>query len=209
MKLYNADLSPNALRVRAVAKELGLDLDIVDLDFRKGEHKAEAYLAMNPNGKVPTLVDGDFVLWESRAINAYLASLKGKLYPQDPKKRAVIDQWIYWHATHLGPAMGRVAFERVVKQMFGLGEPDEKVVDASLKEIAQFMPVLDADLADKEWVAGELSLADFAIASTFIYRKPAGIPLDNAPHVAAWLARMDQRPSWQYAIAPVVAMMKG
>jgi glutathione S-transferase len=209
MKLYNANLSPNALRVRAVAKELGVDLDIVELDFRKGEHKAPAYLAINPNGKVPTLVDGDFVLWESRAIDAYLASLKGKLYPHDARKRAVVDQWTYWHAVHLGPATQRIAFEKVVKKMFGRGEPDDAVVEAGLKELAQLLPVLDANLVDKEWVAGELSIADFAIASTFIYRKQAGIPLDDTPHIAAWLARVEARPSWQYAIAPVVAMMKG
>lgn len=67
MKLYNAALSPNALRVRAVAKELGIELEIIDVDLRKGENKTASYLAMNPNGKVPVLVDDDLVLWESRA----------------------------------------------------------------------------------------------------------------------------------------------
>ena len=209
MKLYNANLSPNALRVRAVANELGIDLDIVDVDFRKGENKTASYLAINPNGKVPVLVDGDFVLWESRAINAYLASLKGKLYPQDAKKRAIVDEWSYWHAVHLGPATQRVVFERLLKKMFGMGEPDESVIESSLKELAQFMAVLDANLADKEWVAGDLSIADFAVASTFVYRKGARITLDDTPHIAAWIARMDARPSWQLAIAPIEAMMKG
>ncbi len=130
---------------------------------------------MNPNGKVPILVDGDFVLWESRAINAYLASLKGKLYPQDLKKRAIVDQWTYWHAVHLGPAMGRVVFERFLKKMFGMGEPDEKAIEPSLKELAQFLPILDANLAGKDWVAGELSLADFAVASTFVYPSPRAL----------------------------------
>ena len=73
MLLYNANLSPNALRVRAVAHELGIALEIVEVDLRKGENRSEAFLALNANGKVPVLVDGDFVLWESRAINAYLA----------------------------------------------------------------------------------------------------------------------------------------
>ncbi len=211
MKLYNADLSPNALRVRAVAKELGIALEIIDVDFRKGEHKTEAYLAINPNGKVPTLVDGDFMLWESRAINGYLASLKPErgLYPDDAKKRAIVEQWSYWHAVHLGPAMQRVVFERIVKKMFGRGEPDEAVVEAGLKEVAQLFPVLDADLKDKEWVAGGLSVADFAVASTFVYCKPAGIPLEATPHISAWLKRMEERPSWQAATAPIKAMMKG
>ncbi len=209
MKLYNANLSPNALRVRAVANELGIDLEIIDVDMRNGENKTASYLAINPNGKVPVLIDGDLVLWESRAINAYLASLKGKLYPQDPKKRAVVDQWTYWHAVHLGPATQRVVFERLLKKMFGMGEPDEKAIEPSLKELAQFLPILDANLADKDWVAGELSLADFAVASTFVYRKGARITLDETPHITAWLARMEARPSWQAAAAPIAAMMKG
>ncbi len=210
MKLYNSNFSPNALRVRAVAAELGIPLDVVEVDLRKGENKTPAYLAINPNGKVPVLVDGDFVLWESRAIDAYLASLKPErgLYPDAAKQRAIVDQWSYWQAIHLGPAMQRVAFERVMKAKFGMGEPDEKAIAPQLKDIDQFLPVLEADLADKEWVAGDMSIADFAMASTFVYRVPAGISLDATPRVAAWIERMEARSSWQSAAAPLLATMK-
>ena len=207
MKLYNANLSPNAFRVRVVASELGIELDVIEVDFRKGEHKSELYLAINPNGKVPVLVDGDFVLWESRAINAYLAGLRPErgLYPAEPKKRAMVDQWSYWQAVHLGPAMQRVVFERYLKPKFGMGETDETVIEPQLKELAQFLPILDANLTGKEWVAGDLSLADFAVGSTFIYRKPAGVSLDEVPNIAAWMTRLESRPSWQAAIAPVLS----
>jgi glutathione S-transferase len=210
MKLYNSNFSPNALRVRAVAAELGIDLDIIEVDLRKGENKTAAYLAMNPNGKVPVLVDGDFLLWESRAIDSYLASLRSgrELYPDDPKKRGVIDQWSYWQAIHLGPAMQRVAFERLMKSKFGMGEPDEKAIAPQLKELDQFVPVLDANLAGKEWMAGTLSIADFAVASTFVYRVGAGISLDKAPNVSAWIDRLEARPSWQAAVAPLLAAMQ-
>ena len=201
MKLYNTNLSPNALRVRAVANELEIPLEVIDIDLRKGEHKTPAYLAINPNGKVPVLVDGDFALWESRAINAYLAAMKPErgLYP--------VDQWSYWQAVHFGPAVQRVVFERLLKPRFGMGEGDEKVVESSLREVGQFLPVLDANLADKEWVAGALSVADFAVASTVDYAKAAGIPLNEAPNVAAWQERIEARPSWQAAIAPVKAFL--
>ena len=210
MKLYNSNFSPNALRVRAVAAELGIPLDIVEVDLRKGENKTASYLAINPNGKVPVLVDGDFVLWESRAIDAYLASLRPEpgLYPDDAKKRAIIDQWSYWQAIHLGPAMQRVAFERVMKSKFGMGEPDENAIASQLKDIDQFLPVLDANLADKECVAGKLSVADFAMASTFVYRVPSGISLEKTPHVSAWIERLEARPAWQAAVAPLLATMK-
>ena len=90
MKLYNAGLSPNALRVRAVASELGIPLELIEVNLRDPEDKAEKLLRWNPNGKVPVLIDGDFVLWESRAINVYLASLKPEagLFPAEPKRRA-------------------------------------------------------------------------------------------------------------------------
>jgi glutathione S-transferase len=207
MKLYNSNFSPNALRVRAVAAELSIDLEIIEVDFRKGEHKAAPYLALNPNGKVPTLVDGDFVLWESRAINGYLASLKPELglYPDEAKTRALIDQWSHWQAIHLGPAMQKVAFERVMKSKFGMGVPDENTIASGLKEIDQFLPVLDDNLKEKEWVAGKLSIADFAVGSTFVYRIPAGISLDKASNVSAWIDRLEARPSWQKAVAPLRA----
>ena len=208
MLLYNANLSPNALRVRAVANELGIVLEIVELDLRKGENRSEAFLALNPNAKVPVLVDGDFVLWESRAINAYLASLKSEqeLYPADPRKRAIVDQWSYWQATHLGPAMQRVAFERLLKSKFGMGEPDEKALEGPLKDIAQFLAVLDGNLSDKDWVAGDLSIADFAVASTFVYRKGSSISLESAPNVSRWIDRLEVRSSWQAAVMPMLEL---
>ena len=209
MKLYNANLSPNAMRVRAVANELGIALEVIDVDLRSGGNRTKEFLALNPNGKVPVLVDGDFVLWESRAINAYLATTKPErgLYPADPRKRAIVDQWSYWQAVHFGPAVQRVVFERLLKSRFGRGEPDENAIEGQLKEIAQFLPVLDANLAGKDWVAGALSLADFAVGSTLVYGKAAGISLAEAPNVAAWMERLDARPSWQAAIAPVAAFL--
>jgi len=209
MKLYTLGMSPNALRVRAVVYELGLDVEMAEVDFRNPEAKNATLVPLNPNSKVPVLVDGDFVLWESRAINAYLASRKPEsgLYPDDAKRRAVIDQWSYWHAIHLGPAMQRVAMERFVKAKFGMGEPDERAIEAGLKESAQFLKVLDDHLAGRDWVADALTIADFNIASTFVFRVPAGMTLEGTPNVAAWIARMESRPSWQKATAPVTAFI--
>ncbi|MBN9020569.1 MAG: glutathione S-transferase family protein [Rhizobiales bacterium] len=209
MKLYTLALSPNALRVRAVINELGLDVELVEVNFRNPEERNAMLLPLNPNNKVPVLVDGDFVLWESRAINAYLAGLRPErgLYPADLRQRAVVDQWSYWHATHLGPAMQRVSFERFVKAKFGMGAPDEAAAEAGLKETLHFLAVLDAQLAGKDWVAGALSIADFNIASTFLYRSLVGISLEAAPNVSAWLDRMEARPSFAAAAAPVKAFI--
>jgi glutathione S-transferase len=211
MKLYNANLSPNATRVRGVVNELAIPVEVIDVDLRKGENRTPEYLALNPNGKVPVLVDGDFVLWESRAINAYLAWMKPErgLYPADPRTRAIVDQWSYWGAIHFGPAIQRVVFERLLKKRFGRGEPDEAAIEAQVKEVEQLLPILDAQLAGKEWIAGGLTLADFAIASTLVYRSGSGISLADAPNVAAWADRIEARPSWKAAIAPGLQFVAG
>ena len=205
MKLYQHDQSPNCLRVRAVAFELGIELEFVEVDLRTASKNSEL-LALNPNGKVPVLVDGDFALWESRAINAYLASLRPErnLYPNRARARALIDQWSLWQAIHLGPAMQKVAFERLAKPRWGLGPTDEAAAEAGHKESLRFLPVLESQLAKRSWIVDELSLADFATASTFMYREPAGISLADFPAVAAWIGRVEALASWQRPTAPLV-----
>lgn len=203
MKLYNADLSPNCVRVRAVIHELGLPVEIVDVNIFSKEPKPADFLAANPNGKVPAFVDDDgFALFESRAINTYLASKRPErdLYPADPKRRAIVDQWSYWQALQLGPAMQAVGFERVLKPKWGMGPGDDAVIAAKMAEVERYLPVLDRGLNGKDWLAGTLSLADFAVASTFLLREPSHISLTKTPNVEAWIRRLEELPSWHHAL---------
>jgi len=200
MKLFNAELSPNCLRVRAAIHELGLDVELIDVDLRS---KSPALLAVNPNGKVPVLVEEDgFTLFESRAINTYLASKRPEreLYPADPRRRAIVDQWSYWQALQLGPPMQLVAFQRVFKPKFGMGAPDDALVAEKLAEVERFLPILEQGLTDRDWLAHTLSLADFAVAASFGMRQPSGISLEKVPRVAAWIERVEALPSWQRAV---------
>jgi glutathione S-transferase len=210
MKLYSSPGSPNALRSRAVAFELGLDPEIVTVDIAKGENRTPEYLKLNPNGKVPTLVDGNVVVWESRAINAYLAAQNPghDLNPADPARRAAVDQWSYWQAIHLGPAMQRVAFERVQKKLFGRGEPDEAAIAGELKTVQEHLAILEGALNGRDWVAGSLSLADFGLATTFMYRKPARLGVEAFPNVTAWITRLEAKPSWIKAVTPALELMR-
>jgi glutathione S-transferase len=124
MKLYTNPMSPNVRRVRLTAAVLGLQLEEKKLDFAKGEQKNPEYLALNPNGAVPTLVDGDFVLTESRAIMQYLASKKPEmgLLPRDEQVRADVTRWQFWDSSHFSPQIGTVVFQRILKPMMGMGQ---------------------------------------------------------------------------------------
>lgn len=191
--------------------ELGLEVELVDVDLRSKD-KPAAFLAASPGGKVPAFIDDDgFTLFESRAINAYLCTKDPAkdLYPADPKLRALVDQWSYWQAIHLGPAMQAVAFERVGKKAFKMGEGVEEIALAKLKETEGFLPVVEKGLSGKDWLAGKLSLADFAVATTFALRKPAGISLAAFPSTEAWIERVEALPAWNKALPKWIREARG
>jgi glutathione S-transferase len=122
MKVYDFAFSPNCRKVRALAYELGIQVEFVPVDLPKGVQRRAAFLAINPNGRVPVLVEDDLVLWESTAILRYLATKGGgALVPTDPRAQAEVDRWLSWQLAHLGPAMSKVAFERIVKKVTGQG----------------------------------------------------------------------------------------
>jgi glutathione S-transferase len=209
MKLYDFAFSPNSRKVRAVAYELGVTLDHVPIDLLKGDQRAPGYLAKNPNGRVPLLEDGDFRLWESNAIITYLASQYGKsasLVPTDPRGRAEVDRWLHWQLAHLGPATSKVAFERIVKKLTGQGEPDAKAIEAGTIDFDKCTAVLDASLEGKEYVAGKLSVADFALAAHYSLAPACGLDVSKHRRADAWLSRMLARDSVKRALADAQAM---
>ncbi|WP_373356761.1 glutathione S-transferase family protein [Pseudoroseicyclus sp. CXY001] len=208
MKLYSMPISPNAIRVRALIHELGLDVEIIDKDMRSGELKSPEFLSLNPNGKVPVLEEDDgFTLWESRAIMAYLAVKAGStLYPvSDPRAQAQVDQWQSWHAVHFAPTIQQVLFERRLKPLFGLGEPDESKIEKTVKDAGELLSVLDKGLEGKDYIAGDqMTLADISLACTAATLAQAGLLLEPYPAVAAWHLRMMERPAIQKAVAPAM-----
>jgi|SRR5579859_1132234 len=206
MKIYDFPLSPNCRKVRAIVYELGRPAEFRGVDLFKGEQRAPQVLALNPNTKVPILVDGDFVLWESNAICAYLAQ-GTPLLPTVPRARAEVDRWCSWELAHLGPAIRKVAFERLVKPLTGRGQPDARVVDEGVAEYTRFASVLDASLGDREHLAGSLSIADFVLASMFSIGATVGLETAPHPRVNAWLARILGRPSMKRALADAQASM--
>ena len=200
MKLYYNPLSPNVRRVRLAAAVLGIELDEKLLDFSKGEHKSADYLALNPNGAVPTLVDGDFVLTESRSIMQYLASKKPEsgLLPKDEAARADVTRWQFWDASHFSPQLATLAFEKLIKGMMGLGEPDLGKVQDALGNFRRFAAVLDKRLAGRDYVVGNrLTIADLTLGSSLMYAQQAEVPLAEFPNIQAWHARITALDGWK------------
>lgn len=200
MKLYFNPLSPNVRRVRLTAAVLGLELEEKLLDFSKGEHKNPEYLALNPNGAVPTLVDGDFVLTESRSIMQYLASKKPEsgLLPRDEAARADVTRWQFWDASHFSPQLGAFTFEKLIKGMMGLGEPDSAKINDALVNFRRFAAVLNKRLEGRQYVVGNgLTLADLTLASSLMYAKQTEVPLAEFPNVEAWFGRITALDGWK------------
>lgn len=196
MQLYQMQISPNAKRVRVAAAELGIQLDVQTLDPMKGEHKQPDYLAKNPNGKVPTIVDGDYTLWESTAILVYLAQKQGKLIAKDPRGLAETVRWLGWNASHFETALFSVAFERMFKPMMG-GEPDQAKIDHAMKDVERFAPVLDKHLTGRDWMIGEFSIVDIALGTSVDFSTMAKVDFSAYKGITTWLSRMRERPSWK------------
>jgi glutathione S-transferase len=173
MKLYILPPSPNSQKVLAVVHHLGLTPEIVALDLAAGDLATPEYLALNPNGLVPVLVDGAFRLWESNAINQYLAERVGgsPLFPRDPQVRADVVRWQFWEQTHFNKAFGTLVFESLIKPKLGLGEASAGLVEFCLRETGRFARVLDAHLHGRSTVVGDdISLADYAMVCLEKYR---------------------------------------
>jgi len=198
MKLYGFPLSPNTWKVRAVAAHLGIPLELEFIDLTKP--RTADYLALNPSGRTPTLVDGDFVLSESNAIMQYIAGRKpSSLWPDDPKIRADITRWQCWLLAHWGAdACTPLIVNRLVKKVLNLGPPDEAAVAKGTEAFHREARVADAVLAKQPYLVGSgLTLADFAVAAPLFYAKEAELPLAPYSHLRDWFARVSALPAWR------------
>ena len=196
MKLYYSDvLAPR--KVCALIKYLKLPLEFAYLQLDKGEHKKPDYLALNPNGKVPTLVDGDKVLWEADAILCYLSKHGGSdLWPGDDRQADIVS-WFSWNSQHFIQSGGALYFEFVIKSRFNIGPPDTAAVEKAKKSFRSQAKILNNHLKNRKWLVGEqLSVADFSVAVTLPYAAKAEMPLDEFPEVRRWHDQLSALESW-------------
>jgi len=205
MKLYYSDtLSPR--KACAVARYLGSPVEFVLVDLAKGEQQSAAFRAINPNGKVPALTDGDRSVWEANAIMCYLARKAGSdLWPGDERQIDVV-RWLSWDASHFTRHAGSLYFEHIIKRRFGIGAPDPAAVEESTGHFRRFARVLDDHLRSREYLVGNaLTVADFAVAVTLPYADEASLPLSEYPAVERWHARLNELPAWREPFPRVTA----
>jgi glutathione S-transferase len=198
MKLYYFE-TINGKKACTVAKYVDAPVEFVRVDLSRGEHKAPGYLAINPNGKIPALEDGDLKIWESNAIMCHLARrAKSDLWPIDPAKQIEVMKWLSWNSEHFTRHAGTLYFNHVVKPKFGLGEVDEKAVAEAIGFVTPFVAVLDRELEGRTFLLGDhLTVADFAVSVTLPYADKIGLPIKGFNNIARWHAQLEQIPAWQ------------
>lgn len=208
LKLYTTALSANGRKPLLVSHHLGLELEVVEINVYRGEGQSPEYLALNPWGKIPTLIDGDFTLWESNAIAQYLSEAYGdfRLSSRDPQRRADISRWLFWEASFWQPAFVPVLSEPVGRLLLGRDEEAEELreeleeleVNWNEPRFRGLVSFLDSRLSGGDFLVGEeLSLADFVVAAMMMYVRRLRFPFDEVPALAAWLGRIEQTEAWR------------
>jgi len=205
MKLYLFPPSSRVLGIVALKNHLALDCELEPIDLGRGDQLTPDYLALNPNRKMPTLTDSNFVLWESNAILFYLAAKRPEsgLWPSDLRGQADVLRWLAWESAHWdAESCGMVAFEKASKAVLGLGAPDPAFIARGEQNFARFAAVLDDHLKGRAWLIGErLTIADFSIGAFVPSAARFGLPLARFTEIARWYEGLAALRGWRDAVA--------
>jgi len=203
LKIYGRATSSNVQKVLWCCGEIGLDFERIDIDAAFGGLKSAGYLALNPNGLMPTIDDDGFVLWESNVAVRYLAAKHshGRLCPAGLRARADCERWMDWQQTSMGTPLG-VAFRALLR------EPRESMPEAQLRAAVQrageLWGMLDTRLSDRKFVGGDaLTMGDIALGNAIHrwYKLPAERP--ELPRLQQWYDRLCERPAYRQHIASI------
>lgn len=183
-------------------EEAGIDYELTAIDFSKKEQKSEWYMKLNPNGRIPTIVDrsnDDFVVFESGAILWYLAEKYSRFIPEDPKKKSETLQWIMFQMGGIGPMLGQAMyFQRIAEPQ---GHKEDFSIKRYVEESRRLLEVLDKQLTGRDYLIGEqYTIADMVTypwARSYYWAK---VSIDGLDHLNQWFERLDQRPAIQKAL---------
>jgi GSH-dependent disulfide-bond oxidoreductase len=196
--LYTAP-TPNGWKVSIALEELGLSYAAHLVNILEGEQKKPWFVAINPNGRIPAIVDreaGNFAVFESGAILIYLAEKTGRLMPSDAKGRSLVLQWLMFQMGGIGPMMGQT---NVFFRYFP--EKIQPAIDRYQNETRRLFGVVESRLQDHEYLAGDYSIADIANWSWVRTHNWSGVEIDHFPRLRRWLERIAARPAAQKGIA--------
>ncbi len=195
--------TPNGWKASITLEELEIPYEVTAIRLDKMTQKEDWFLALNPNGRIPAIVDrdnDDFAVFESGAIMIYLADMAGKLLPTDRKGRSLVIQWLMFQMGGIGPMQGQAnVFFRYAPEKI------QYAIDRYQNETRRLYEVLDGRLRDHEWLAGDYSLADIANWSWVSIHAWAGVEADDLEHLKRWKDAVKERPGVQRGRAvPVV-----
>jgi glutathione S-transferase len=192
IELFTA-ATPNGWKASITLEELGLPYTVRKISFDKNEQKEPWYLAINPNGRIPAIIDhdnDDFTVFESGAIMIYLAERAGRLLPSDVKGRSLVLQWLMFQMGGIGPMMGQAnVFYRYAPEKIPYA------IERYQREVRRLFEVLDGRLAAHEYLAGDYSIADIASWSWVYGHEWTGVSIEGLAHLARWLQAIAQRPA--------------
>jgi glutathione S-transferase len=196
--------SVNVQKVLWCLRELDLSYERIDAGMAFGKNTEAEYLAMNPNGRVPTMVDGDFVLWESNSVMRYLVMAYGKgspIYPQAPKQRAAVDRWLDWTLSTIQP-VDRPVFWALVRTP--IEKRDMVAIQKDVDAEAVQWRIADHHLAKRRFIEGDdFTIADIALgAYARRWFGVQGVTKPPLPHLERWFAQFAERPGFHQFIAP-------
>jgi glutathione S-transferase len=190
--------TPNGYKASIALEELALPYTVHPIDLGEGDQKQPWFLAINPNGRIPAIVDRDedhFAVFESGAILIYLAEKTGRLLPTERRARSRVLQWLTWQVSGLGPMLGQA---NVFLRYFPEKLP--AAISRYRNESRRLLEVLDRHLRDSEWLADDFSIADIATYPWARIHDMVGISIDDLPHLSRWLAAMAARPASQRGV---------
>ena len=195
LELYTAS-TPNGWKVSVTLEELGLEYQLHKIILQDQQQKEAGYVAINPNGRIPTLVDDGFAVFESGAIMIYLAEKTGRLMPTDVKGRSEVIQWLMFQMSGIGPMMGQAnVFFRTMEEKI------PTAISRYQNESRRLFEVLDRQLDHSEWLAKNFSIADIANWCWVRLYFWSGVSLDGLDNLQRWLEAMEARAACQKGIA--------
>ncbi len=185
--------TPNGWKASVTLEELELPYTVKPIDITTGIQKSDEYVAINPNGRIPAIVDhdnDDFIVFESGAIMLYLAEKAGKLLPTDPKRRSEVIQWLMFQMGGLGPMQGQA-------NVFFRYSPEKipAAIERYQNETRRLFGVLDKRLANREFLVEDYSIADIANWAWARIHNWAGVAIDEYPNLSRWIDQIAERPA--------------